>query len=223
MGYELLRCVTVNLGLLSSEIMRSWADDQMHGEVDVVFAQELPEAGWPASAFRCPSNYRLVPDYAAAQVANTGRRAALLIREPHWGLLTEPPDHVAARLAAFGSYLAAAMIGDVLLVSVHASPTLPGSAPHARLLAEYPAAVTPRPAGPPGTRFKGELWASDLLLHALAALAADHQVVAAGDWNEARGWDQHPPNAGDTWGADFFQRVADAGLVDCSYRDWGRE
>ena len=51
--------------------------------------------------------------------------------------------------------------------------------------------------------------------------ACRHQLLAAGDFNEARGWDVLHP--GETWGAEYFKAVGAAGLVDCLHRVWPDE
>jgi endonuclease/exonuclease/phosphatase family metal-dependent hydrolase len=55
-----------------------------------------------------------------------------------------------------------------------------------------------------------DLHDADALLATLRYQAARGNVLAAGDFNEALGWDDtHEGN----WGRDYFQGVSDAGLV----------
>jgi hypothetical protein len=63
-------------------------------------------------------------------------------------------------------------------------------------------------------RSAGELWDADFVLQSLAnEVARGQSLLAAGDLNESRLWDlTHPGN----WGADFFARVEEVGLVDVS-------
>jgi hypothetical protein len=60
-----------------------------------------------------------------------------------------------------------------------------------------------------------------LFLNALRELVSDErEVLAAGDLNETRGWDETHPGG---WGRDFFANVASAGLTDVTFSRWRSE
>jgi endonuclease/exonuclease/phosphatase family metal-dependent hydrolase len=123
------------------------------------------------------------------------------------GLASELQPLEFATAAYHGTYVAAAQrpasAGGLSLMSVHASPTRPTSAERER----WTAALPPM-------RSAGELWDADFVLQTLAdEVARGHSLLAAGDFNESRLWDDTHPG---TWGADFFARVEDVGLVDVS-------
>ena len=53
----------------------------------------------------------------------------------------------------------------------------------------------------------------------LATLQAiDGPMLAAGDLNEARSWDDTHP--GEPWGEEFFTRIAHAGIIDVLHSHW---
>lgn len=136
--------------------------------------------------------------------------------------VTAPDDLTRDLLQPFSSYVAAAHvelpgIGATTMVSVHASPNTVTDAD----LGRWPA-DPPRPrSGGIGVRNAGKLFYSDLIVDALRQMADRHPVLAAGDLNEARSWDEAHP--GETWGAEFFGLVSRVGLVDVTYGLWGEE
>jgi hypothetical protein len=116
--------------------------------------------------------------------------------------------------AYHGSYVAAAVVGGFVLMSVHASPS--------RLTAgwerEWLKVASDLPAG----RSCGR-WDADLVLESVKRVRGAAEaggVIAAGDWNEARGWDVRHPGGG---GVEFFERVQAAGFDDvcCHHGDEG--
>jgi hypothetical protein len=73
----------------------------------------------------------------------------------------------------------------------------------------------------PTVRRGGFLWDSDYVLGTLIALLEGKAtVLAAGDLNEARGWDTTHDGY---WGQDWFDRACRAGLYDLTYTRWGHE
>lgn len=118
-------------------------------------------------------------------------------------------------LAYHGSYLAAAVwlgspLGDVTVVSVHASPKhaepakygWPGELPEAR-------------HGGGDARYAPKrLWDSDLVLQTLAGMAASGRTfIAAGDFNESLNDDLDAEGVRrGTWGREYFDRMSALGL-----------
>jgi hypothetical protein len=128
--------------------------------------------------------------------------------------------HDIPNAAYHGSYLAAAQIelpdvGPVVCISTHASPSHLRESDLARWQGARP---TPRVGG---GRNANQLWDADYVLETLARLRDEHTVLACGDLNEARSWDLH--HDGETWGAEYFQRVEDVGFVDCLDDVWHEE
>jgi CO/xanthine dehydrogenase Mo-binding subunit len=136
--------------------------------------------------------------------------------------VTAPDDRTRDLLQPFSSYVAVAHvelpgIGATTIVSMHASPNPVTAAD----LARWPG-DPPRPrSGGIGVRNTGELFYSDLIVDALRQMADERPVLAAGDLNEARSWDEAHP--GHTWGVEFFDLVGRAGLDDVTYGLWGEE
>ena len=77
-----------------------------------------------------------------------------------------------------------------------------------------------------GGRYQGRWFDSDLVLGTLALVSGRwgalpaRQVLAAGDLNECRAWDQVEDGQ---WGADYFANVEAAGYVDVTWSAWGEE
>lgn len=176
-------------------------------EVDLVLAQEIPAIGWIES-WRS-AGYAVITEEQTPYAV----RSAVISRH------TVTP--VSLRSAAYhGSYLAAASVeldcGPVTLVSVHASPS--------PLTAEHIASGTALIRGAQqriGGR-TGQWWDADFVLGTLADLVSDgHHVLAAGDYNECRRWDETHP--GTTWGQQYFENVRQAGLTSVTSAHWTRE
>ena len=120
-------------------------------------------------------------------------------------------------LSYHGSYLAAGTwrnspIGEVTLVSVHASPK-----PVEPELYAWPVHLPEARTGGGDPRWKPEvLWDSDLVLSTLGLMAHGRSpLLAVGDFNESRlhDFDNSGRQLG-TWGVEFFERAARLGLVD---------
>jgi hypothetical protein len=207
------RVVTANLGCggprggahepPAMDWLRSCAD------VDLLLVQEAPVAWREAIEDR----YQAV----AYEGANQYRcRSFVAVREGS-GLGLEQLNFDGAEY--HGSYVAAATltsraIGELTVMSVHASPTRPSDKDVQRWTLPLPPV---RPTGQPS-----ELWDSDFVLETVARLAPrTTPMLVAGDWNEARAWDKHHP--GTWWGKEFFDAVTKAGLVDCTYSRWHTE
>lgn len=120
-----------------------------------------------------------------------------------------------------GDYVAArrwdSSTGPVVVASVHASPQLAEPVRYGWVGACPP----PREGGSHSRYPPRRLWDADLLLETLRGLAGGGlPLLAAGDFNEARGFDA---DDGGTWGAEYFERLEQHGLVDWTYDVWGGE
>jgi endonuclease/exonuclease/phosphatase family metal-dependent hydrolase len=205
-----LRAVTYNLGCggphaaARVEAAHQWAAAAVDA-YDLVFVQEIPAEGW------------LEPWRSTHHVISTPSpryqvRSAVIVAKS----LTRSP--VTFRTASYhDSYVAAAAVTSpgnhtVTCVSVHASPS--PISPEWRQLWE--ACGVPLPAPRAGE----DLWDSDLLLASVIELSQTRSLLVAGDWNEARTWDDTHPG---TSGAQFFERVTAANLVDCTWEAWHGE
>jgi len=207
------RALTANLGRCSrgtgtAERAIGWLADPWLRDYELLFLQECPDLELLASAF----------EVVVAETGPTYRcRSAVAVRRDSGLVATAIP----LRTADYhGSYVAAAKIEGLLsepvtCLSVHASPTALTAADRAswERIESLPAA---REGGGPDAN---TLWDADLVHETLAGLKP--RVLAAGDWNEARAWDDLHP--GQTWGLEFFERMKEAGLVDVPHRDWEGE
>jgi hypothetical protein len=211
--------VTTNVGggfggQARHEGMLQWAQSARVRKPLVVFAQEVPRSGW-LEVWQ-EAGYDLI----------LGPNRKWEVRS---ALITDP--RLKAQAVAFenshyhGSYVSTATartpLGEVVLCSAHASPNKAelgtygwsGDAPTAR-----------HGGGDP--RYVGNvLWDSDLVLASLKSLAARGlPLLAAGDLNEAIGYDRDPTSGKvGTWGKEYFAAVADAGLLEHLSTAWKRE
>ncbi len=207
--------ITANLGcggphpLARRDAADRWLKDVGAGGVDLLFLQEVPDNG-------CLE--RLEPTYTvhlSGPDAPTYRcRSAIAVRRDRgWGSRT-----LAVETSGYhGSYVASATIAipglaPWTLVSVHASPT-PVEKRYAQL---WPWGL-PEPRRGVG---RHQLWDSDMCLATVGHLACSGPTLAAGDWNEARAWDEHYRGH---WGQEFFERAAGYGLDDPLKRLWREE
>lgn len=207
MTHDGWRAVTVNLGGAGptasrySEASLEWAKRRVDA-YDVVFAQEIPDDTWL-------DEWREAGFAVVESVGPRFRpRSAVILRRGLVGTTRAPSGFLTANY--HGSYVAAVEVkhpalGWVVLMSVHASPN--------RVTPEWEAKWKECGALLPWGRPSCGLWDADLVLESVRMVAASGlPVIAAGDWNEARGWDHdHPRSAG----AEFFHRVTEAGLTDC--------
>lgn len=207
----MIRATTVNLGGGGPEAMGhkeaadTWAERVRHETTfDLLFVQEVHDQAW-LDAWAANGWHVVVgsgPVYKP--------RSAAIARFPLVCVRYPTSDY-------HGSYVAVARmelgtVGDCFIASVHASPTRLD----AGWLDRWDASGLPRPEPRTGL----DLWDSDLVLESMRCVAAWGPLIVAGDWNEARGWDvDHAGVAG----AQFFERVAFAGFVDCAHRKWGAE
>ena len=191
-----------------------WLAAAAEERIDLLFLQECPP-GVPDGALG--DAYELCT-YAGDLPPYRCRSVVAVRRSP--GVRAEP--YLLRRQAYHRSYLAAATVtvedaASFIAVSVHASPT-----PYDRRYAADWGAPLP-PVRPVAVR--PQLWDADFVLATLQDLACDHDVLAAGDLNEARGYD----TSDSPWGALFFERVerGDADgqgiLVDVTYRRWAEQ
>lgn len=188
---------------------RRWLEQRTRNAIDILFLQEVPAD----AAATLATDYQVFTP--AVEDGDFRCRSMVAIRSSS-NLLASQFALPTARY--HGSYLATAMVnlpdlGPIVLASVHASPTRP-TIDQRSLWPDDLVEPSPRPTG------NGELWDSDYVLATLAhhALAGRH-VLAAGDFNEARAWDGDHPGA---WGAEYFEAAQLAGLVDVTFRHWGK-
>lgn len=210
------RCVTANLACggpgsaaRSDEAIR-WLRQltEVAPQIDLAFLQETPaEAtdaltalGWTVHGWGDARTYRC--------------RSLVAVR----GELAEGSEPLELDTAGYhGSYLAAARlvvpaVGEVVAVSYHASPS------------KY--VVTDQyPGDLPGARDVGgrrpELWDADLVVETLARVAGSgHQVLAAGDLNESRRYDE---DHGEPWAHLLFATALRQGLHAATFGEWGGE
>lgn len=189
------KAVSVNLGCggpRASEYREGiarWSEDAAR-IVDIVFAQETP----------ADDDWREVwSEYDIFESAGPlyRPRSAVIARKDLGGESFEysTSDY-------HGSYVAAATVGDLVLMSVHASPN--------ELSEQWRKQWTQHGRTLPD-EYRGPLWDSDLVLETVRAQAESRRVLACGDWNEARRWDVD--HTGET-GAAFFRQLATMELVD---------
>lgn len=228
-----LRCLVLNAGgtYVSDKLAAErWASEAATADdrPDLVFIQEVPSDAWLDRW--CEQGYRPVLGHTRGWTV----RAAILTRlsERICVALTvaEVPE-----LSHHGEYVAAARMtglaagSDLTVFSVHASP-----APTSNEYLEHhpdPSRLHARNGGA-DTRHAGKLFDSDVILDTVSRYGPD--VLACGDLNEARGWDDAPGHEGHTWCADYFGRPGAAGqltggavqaakLVDVPLGEHGRE
>jgi endonuclease/exonuclease/phosphatase family metal-dependent hydrolase len=185
--------------------MVRWAEEALGSEPPaLVLAQECHDdwlAAWRAAG------YDVIRGTAEGQPQY--KVVSAVIASPELELapvsLVEVPT-----LAYHGSYVACARwpVGgeDVLVMSVHASPTKSAG------LELWPGEVLEPQARPAGQRADGrmDVYDSDALLATLRHQALRGNLLAAGDLNEALRWDDTHEGH---WGRDYFRGVTDAGLV----------
>ncbi|MFM7059664.1 MAG: hypothetical protein ACKOZL_00535 [Actinomycetes bacterium] len=199
MSDEQWDAVSVNLGCggpHSAEVEASAIDwiQRNAGEFAVVFAQELPQDDtwrgmWPDHEIFVSDGPTFRP-----------RSAVIVTRD----LTAEPFSY--ATSGYHGSYVTAAKVGDVVLMSIHASPT--------RVSEDARTQWSDLIGGRAVEMRRCGLWDSDLVLETIAHVretSGAEGVIAAGDWNEARNWDRKHPNGG---GVEFFTNVRSAGFDD---------
>lgn len=227
-----LRCVSFNFAGASPSAVFSErrlaaekvASEMRSREIDIVFAQEAPDRGW-LDAWTDAGFEIAVGAGPAYKV-----RSAVLWRK---GL---PISRTTLSTATYhGSYLAAATYSPdgrdpVVLVSVHASPNTVKPDELATWDSLVPDVVPARPRPRAGAgKDAGKWFDSDMVLGTLASTAGTSgslpvsrhvEVLAAGDFNECREWDNIQPG---NWGADYFDQAAAAGFVDITWRDWEAE
>jgi hypothetical protein len=206
-----LSCLVLNAGGTyhpSKDRAEAWATAAVGGpqSPDIAFIQEVPSEDWLDVWRR--HGYAV----ALGHVRGWRVRSAILVRlQPsEWTSLTtqEVPE-----LAYHGEYVVAVRLfgwgpggADLALLSVHAQP----SPTTKEYLDSYPRAesVTRRDGGA-DARYKKQLFDADVVLETIARQAPN--VLACGDLNEARGWDD--VHSGHTWGEEFFGRMEEGVLV----------
>lgn len=184
-----------------------WAAETRRAGVDLVFAQEIPGDEWLHAWKR---NYEIVtverPRYRV-------RSALLVSRSLRCDLYPLPT------VRYHDSYVAAASIvlpgiGPLVALSVHASPAVITD----RYWTDWKASNLEPPIG----RGTDVPWDSDALLATVRWVASTGPVLVAGDWNEARDWDDTRPHS--ATGTEFFTRAEQEDLLrDVTYRAWKKE
>ncbi|MCW2672987.1 MAG: endonuclease/exonuclease/phosphatase family protein [Frankiales bacterium] len=200
-----------------------WVSDllsQADGRPDIACIQEVPSdawlAAWEKEGYRC-----ILGETRGFKV-----RSAILTVLPE-DRLTRLTAADASELPYHGEYVAAARLrnpdgSSITLMSVHASPRPTTD----EYLAHHPDRTRLLPRVGNDAKFGGMLFDSDVVLDTVGQHAP---VVACGDLNEARGWDELPGKEGQTWGTEFFGSTADGGrvgehgLLDVPLSDDGRE
>jgi hypothetical protein len=192
---RVIKAITANLGCGGphsaerTDAAYLWRDEVIiGGTYDVLFLQEVPRDRWVAGIDDYYAIFRWEPAYRPLSILGVRKSLGL---KPKLLPGRELSDY-------HGSYLAAATIelapvGRVALVSVHASPT---RAEHYLEKDRYGGRPDGRPTG------NGALWDSDVVLETLRRIQRSHPLIAAGDFNEARKWDDHYPGC---WGAEYFR------------------
>lgn len=209
----MMRAVSANLG--RRDVAAGWARGVLgrtgKDAVDLLFLQEVPLGyDWGATC-----------EEAGFEIA-TGAGPTYQVRS----LLLSRRSTISGEMLTLptagyhGSYLAAARLtlpslGDVVRVSVHASPAVVEPEYQEHWLGTGRDLPQPRTAAS-----TGELWDSDLVLATLAGIARSGPVLATGDFNECLAWDETHLGG---WGREYFDRVDGAGLVSLTHRDGGVE
>ena len=206
-----LRAITANLGgggptaTSYKTAADEWAEHvRQEKTLDLLFVQEVHDKDW-LDAWRADAWHVVVgsgPVYKP--------RSAIIANFPIKSVSYSTSEYHGSYVAVARSEPGAA--DACFFASVHASPTPLNEG----WLERWDACGLLRPE----PRTGGYLWDSDLVLESMRSLAAHTPLIIAGDWNEARGWDV---DHGGVWGAQFFERVALAGFVDCAHREWGVE
>jgi endonuclease/exonuclease/phosphatase family metal-dependent hydrolase len=215
----MIRAVTANLGCASPSAVGAarvqaadrWAQEQRDARVDLVFAQEVPR-GWLE---KWAHEY----DMAEIQGPSYRVRSALLWRRGR--IESERFDLPTAKY--HGSYVAAAQLSlpgfdrPIVALSVQASPSVV-TQPDLQTWQGIPRDL-PEPRTGAG-RDAGKLFDADMVLATVTAVRASHLVLAAGDLNECVAWDETHDGR---WGADYFDRVSQAGLISIAHRSGSEE
>jgi endonuclease/exonuclease/phosphatase family metal-dependent hydrolase len=207
-----LRAVTYNLGCAGPHVAArvkaadEWAAAARADRFDLVFVQELPSQSW-LDAWE-PTHHVIAPNEHGWKT-----RSALLVSR---SLACKPIEFPTS--SYHDSYVAAATVvlpdgREETCASVHASPS--------RVTSEWQAMWEKTGVVLPSARAAEDLWDADLLLASIIDLVPGRSLLIAGDWNEARAWDKAHP--GSTAGDQFFALVDAAGLVDCTWNEWGEE
>lgn len=229
-----LKCLVLNAGgtyLPNKDEAVAWAAalaaDQA-ARPDLAFIQEIPSQAWLEAW--TTHGYRAILGHSRGWAV---RSAILTLLDSDQCTQLTPTGM--PELTYHGEYVAAARLAgwapgrDLTVLSVHASPNPTTE----QYLADYPNRERIRRRdGGADPRHRGQLFDSDVVLETIAR--SGPAVLACGDLNEARGWDELPQHAGQTWGADFFGTpdpggalaggsIQTLGLLDIALSDDGSE
>jgi len=199
-----LSCLVLNAGgsyVPDKTAAEGWADalaSDPASSPDLAFIQEVPSQQW-LQVWRI-HGFRVLLGHTRGWKV----RSAILTRLPDEQLAPLTSAHL-PELAYHGEYVAAGRLvgwgpsgSDLHVFSVHASPHPTIS----EYLAHHPQADRLKPRrGGDDPRYGGRLFDADVVLD---TIGQHPPVLACGDLNEARGWDQLPDKAGQTWGQEYF-------------------
>ena len=170
------------------------------------FGQELRLS--QAQQFAASSGYHLI----SPQISNPRwwMGSWILVRDD---LTVEEGHH--EYWSRFECYVAAGMVtlpelGNVRVVSAHASPKLVTT----DVLSMWGDDLPGGRVGPTGRA--NALRYADLVLHAIGTTSMKGPLLAAGDFNESRHYDE-------PLGKQFFELVHQSNLIDVTYSRWGHE
>lgn len=202
---ERLGCLVLNAGGTyhpDKDAAEGWAHEAaaVDDRPDLAFIQEVPSNGWLDRW--CEQGYRPIFGHPRGWTV----RSAILTLLDERTCVPLTADDI-PELRYHGEYVAAARLTgrshgqDVTLFSVHASPA-PTSDEY---LAHHPDSARIRPrSGGADRRYAGKRLDSDVVLDTVSRYGPN--VLACGDLNEARGWDDVPGHEGHTWGEEYFGR-----------------
>jgi endonuclease/exonuclease/phosphatase family metal-dependent hydrolase len=204
-----LRCVTANLNkAFTTTTTRAWLQDSLERtRPALVFGQELRLSEAEAIADR--AGYNLIRPQVV--IDPTWWMGSWVMVRPDLPYRADEHEY----WTRFECYVAAGFvtlpgIGDVRVVSAHASPNLVSHAD----LATWQDDLPDRRTGPTG---RPNTWRySDLVLHAIGTCSKGGPTLAAGDFNESRHYDE-------PLGEEFFHQVHRLGLIDVTYSRWTQE
>lgn len=207
-----LRCLVLNAGgtyLENKQAAEQWALEAATAadRPDLAFIQEVPSDAWLAQWSQ--HDYRVILGHEHGWKV----RSAILTRLDELQCVALTAAHV-KELEYHGEYAAAARLvgwgegGDLTVFSVHASPSPTTN----EYLSRHPAPGRLHArGGGADARYAGKLFDSDVVLDTVSQYGPD--VLACGDLNEARGWDDAPGHDGHTWGKDYFGALDEAGQL----------
>jgi len=204
-----IKCITANLQGGQDD----WLNQLASAEIDIAFLQEAPH--------ELPKEFADAYDICkynetAAHPAYRCRTLIAVRRETRLRPIPlEVPTATYHRSYVAGARVDLPVIGETILLSIHASPReIPEDSPYRKdWSGESP---TARPIA------KGVLWDSDYVLETIRRVKDSNKarIIAAGDFNEARGPNSLKPEWG-IWGKEYFEKAkSELGLFDVTWNEW---